>query len=526
MINKNIVALLVITLVLSTISAWNFDEGGGGAGVSIINNNTYYVNGSNINLTSTTCAGTDKVSAIDNATGVVTCSADSTGGGLTWSNVVNGTTYLSINPFGFYNSTNPSPETNWNDNFTKYNTTWSSTYNSTYNAYNSSGLIKDWNITGYIQNWSAIISGGAESLWNANYSTFLTHITWANVVNGTVLKSESDPQWSDNFTKYNSTWTSTYNSTYNAYNSSGLIRDWNSSGLLANWSGSYLTISQLLGFGYYNSTNPSPWNATNTSYYLATNPFSFYNSTTLPASGETNWNANYSASGPYPTWANVVNGTVYPYSNPYGYYNSTNPSPWNATNTSYYLATNPYSFYNSTTLPANTEVDPYWTDNFTKYNSTWSAWNATNTSYYLATNPFSFYNSTTLPASGETNWNANYSTFLTHITWANVVNETVALVSDLASYFTKADILSFGYYNSTNPSPETNWNDNFTKYNATWSSWNATNTSYMLRAGDNMTGALNMTYNNITINMSNALCLNQACSRYIMDNGTGVVIKG
>ena len=26
-----------------------------------------------------------------------------------------------------------------------------------------------------------------DSLWTANYSTFLTHITWANVVNGTML---------------------------------------------------------------------------------------------------------------------------------------------------------------------------------------------------------------------------------------------------------------------------------------------------------------------------------------------------
>src|SRR3990167_3814544 len=44
-----------------------------------------YFNGSNINLTTTTCSGTDKVSAINNATGAVTCSTDQTsaGGGNT-----------------------------------------------------------------------------------------------------------------------------------------------------------------------------------------------------------------------------------------------------------------------------------------------------------------------------------------------------------------------------------------------------------------------------------------------------------
>jgi hypothetical protein len=55
-----------------------------------------------------------------------------------------------------------------------------------------------------------------------------------------------------------------------------------------------------------------------------------------------------------------------------------------------------------------------------------SNWNATNTSYYLATNPFGFYNSTTLPAGTEALWNANYSTFLTHVTWANAINGTLA----------------------------------------------------------------------------------------------------
>src|SRR3989339_200234 len=38
----------------------------------------------------------------------------------------------------------------WSSNFTSYNSSWSSTFNSTYDGYNSTGLIKNWNSTGYI----------------------------------------------------------------------------------------------------------------------------------------------------------------------------------------------------------------------------------------------------------------------------------------------------------------------------------------------------------------------------------------
>ncbi|HJX51002.1 MAG TPA: hypothetical protein VJ438_06075, partial [Candidatus Nanoarchaeia archaeon] len=44
-------------------------------------------------------------------------------------------------------------------------------------------------------------------------------------------------------------------------------------------------------------------------------------------------------------------------------------------------------------------------------------------------------------SSSETNWNANYSTFLTHINWATASNGTLAFLST---------ILGFNYYNSTN----------------------------------------------------------------------------
>ena len=62
---------------LTFISSWNFDV----TGVKTINNNTYNVNGTYINASSTTCSGTDKFSAYNNATGVFTCTTDSTSAG-------------------------------------------------------------------------------------------------------------------------------------------------------------------------------------------------------------------------------------------------------------------------------------------------------------------------------------------------------------------------------------------------------------------------------------------------------------
>jgi hypothetical protein len=128
-------------------------------------------------------------------------------------------------------------------------------------------------------------------------------------------------------------------------------------------------------------------------------------------------------------------------------------------------------------LTSLSETDPYWTDNFTKYNSTWSSITnqtyhtgylyATNGTYYLATNPLGFFNdisnftgtltdskyctyslslgkitcdSTATVSEADPYWTGNYSTFLTHITWANAINGTLAK-TDAAN--------TFGIFNQT-----------------------------------------------------------------------------
>ncbi|MCX6749253.1 MAG: hypothetical protein NTW17_00715, partial [Candidatus Pacearchaeota archaeon] len=95
--------------------------------------------------------------------------------------------------------------------------------------------------------------------------------------------------------------------------------------------------------------------------------------------------------GTMASWANVVNGTVWAQ-----VLNGTvmKQTTYDTNYSTLYLKTNPYSFYNST------------------------SWN----------NPYSYYNSTSPPT--ETLWNANYTGFQQHITWANVTNGTLRLTNN------------------------------------------------------------------------------------------------
>jgi hypothetical protein len=154
----------------------------------------------------------------------------------------------------------------------------------------------------------------------------------------------------------------------------------------------------------------SQWNATNTSYYLDTNPKGFYNSTSnignwtndkstyTPLSVLNNGSyfntatldtfiANYSTFLTHITWANVMNGTLFL------------TSQWNATNTSYMTGSN-------ATIQNQSMVNYISTNNASLNN------------YIL------YVNSTNGIGSGDT-FIANYSTFLTHIGWAQIVNGSI-----------------------------------------------------------------------------------------------------
>ncbi len=81
--------------------------------------------------------------------------------------------------------------------------------------------------------------------------TFLTHVTWANAINGTLL---SQADWDTNYTANDAAWrldTDTFKANYSAF--------------LA-----LPTLAEIIGFGYYNSTDFSIGD-----YYLKSNPLVF-----------------------------------------------------------------------------------------------------------------------------------------------------------------------------------------------------------------------------------------------------------
>jgi hypothetical protein len=130
-------------------------------------------------------------------------------------------------------------------------------------------------------------------------------------------------------------------------------------------------------------------------------------------------------------------------------------------------------------------------------------------------------------AAGGANWNNNYSTFLTHITWANVNNGTIWswIINATSEPKWNANFTAFNTswtntYNSTTNTTLTNainaavlepkWTANYTAFNASWS--NTTNTSYLEKAGGTMTGNLNLSANvNLTMNGGNQIGSNITC---------------
>ena len=192
------------------------------------------------------------------------------------------------------------------------------------------------------------------------------------------------------------------------------------------------------------------------------------------------------------SWTNAINGTLLNYTDALNGTLALNSSlasyvktiNWNSTNTSYVSWANAI---NGTLLN--------YTDALNNTLMQQANWNATNTSYYLATNPFSFYNSTNPPM--ETLWNANYSTFLTHVTWAtanngtllnysNALNGTLALNSSLADYVKTVN-------------------------------WNSTNTTYRTTTNNTFVSFLNVSLNNVSF---------QAGAINITSNSTCVKIYG
>jgi len=536
--------------------------------------NTYYIlnapyyNGTNINITGWIISGGYNLTNLFSTAEPFWNSNYSTFlTHITWANAVNGTLmqqanwnatntsyYLQTNPFGFYNSTNPPP-------------------------------------------------ADAETLWNANYSVYLTKPTWAQVINGTAITMTTgayainDSLWSLNYSNFSTIYGYVNNGTFHIEgNELTDVLNWTKlqnypvscpSDTFVTQIGDTITctaINEALWNANYSTYLTKPtwaqamnntlmqqanWNATNTSYYLTTNPFAFYNITTAPIYlNDTFRGTNYSTflthmpysawnatNTSYIRWIEATNGTLMPY------------SAWNATNTSYYLASNPNSYISTWT-----EVDPKWTANYSTFltHMPYSAWNSTNTSYYLQTNPFAFYNLTTIPnyllttnwnatntsyylatnpfafynstnpppADAETLWNANYSVYLTKPTYAQVTNGTLLMKfsdwnSTNTSYYLQTN--PFSFYNITTAPIYLNDTFRGTNYSTfltlmPYSAWNATNTSYFDLNKANTVGAFNQTFDTSTLfidSVSNRVGIGTASpSQLLQVQGGDILLNG
>jgi len=354
-----------------------------------------------------------------------------------------------------------------------------------------------------------------------------------------ISTTESDPLWTENFTLYNTTWSTDTDTLYtHVSNFTNDLGYYNSSDFSI---GDYVTFVILSSYNYYNSTD-FDYNDYSTTTDMNT---AIENSNTSLY----NWVVaqDYTAGGI--TWSNAINGTLALSSDLNDYTTTSNLlgfSYYNSTDfdyNNYYLKDNPYGFYNSTNKQ--TETDPVWVAASSDYSTTTEAnalyydisnpmnfYNSTDFSiadYYPKSNPFDFYNvtdfniadystttemNTAIENANTTlkNWIDDQAYTSGGITWSDAVNGTLALTSDLSSYTTTSDLLSYEYYNATNTQTETD---------PLWSS-NSTNvplldTQNSFSAQQNFTAGINVTADNklkigACYQQWNGTCLNTYCS--------------
>ena len=296
-----------------------------------------------------------------------------------------------------------------------------------------------------------------------NYSTFLTHITYGDVMNGT-LKDYFDGLYIGIGTETEDKWNANY-STFLSNNES-----------ITNTFGLYTTLDILNNGSYLNPDAVDTFIANYSTFLTHITYDDVMNGTLktyfdglyigIGTETEDKWNANYST-----FLLNNISIT-----------NALNTklgiSQWNATNTSYALLT---ELNNGSYLNVDTGI---------------GNWSADKSSYTLLSvlNNGSYLN----PEATDT-FIANYSTFLTHITYDDVMNGTLKTYfdgfyplittlidrlgnwsADKSDYYTSSQVDDVNtsmqnYVNTQNTSVTNALN---TKLGI--SQWNATNTSYYL----------------------------------------------
>lgn len=271
--------------------------------------------GTGIKLQTTTCSGTDKVSAINNVTGVVTCSTDELGGA---GSSFNQTYHSAV----FYNY---SAKTDYVNNVSErslflstYNSTYASkpdtTYNSTYHTYvfnNLSNSSMYWdNLDSPLASWTDTFNSSYHGLWasnrtsTSNSSSYWDDLdsplaSWTNNYNSSYhdfwasnrsSTSNSSSYW-DNLDSPLASWTDTFNQSYHNFwlaNISDSARTW--AGLTAPLSSWLDTFNQTYHDAVvynYSAKTDYVQNATERALFLDT-----YNST-YAAKPDTTYNSTY-----------------------------------------------------------------------------------------------------------------------------------------------------------------------------------------------------------------------------------------
>lgn len=272
-------------------------------------------------------------------------------------------------------------------NVTLYNTSWST----------------DTDTDSFIANYTnfSVIYGYAINTTDtdsfiANYSTYLTKPTWTQVLNGSLIASNNvtyayslnDTQWTNNWSNFTTIYANQ----------------------VGNASGAFIAN-------------------TNVTYAYALN--------------DTLWTANYSTYLTKPTWTQVLNGSLIGSGNvTYAY--SLNDSLWSTNYSNFSIG---WLYAINSTGGTDSFIANY--SNFTVIYG--YAINTSDTDSFIAnfTNFTTMYANQVGNASGNfisnsnvtyayslnnTLWTLNYSTFLTHITWANAVNGTLRPTTNLSFY--------------------------------------------------------------------------------------------
>ena len=154
-------------------------------------------------------------------------------------------------------------------------------------------------------------------------------------------------------------------------------------------------------------------------------------------------------------------------------------------------------------------------------------------------------NSYALAGSADTFAGGNYTTFLTHLTWDKIINGTMVnwtyalngTLFRLTDWNTNYTANNANWLSITNTSyikwseavnntlmSQATFNTNYTTNDAAYR--NATNNTYRINTNGSFTSKINITTGNLSIDTGTFICLDQACSRYIMSNTTGVYIQG